>query len=61
MIPDILADPDAVSGSVTKGGLPGLVFEKRTNGYVLYVEEVRTGARTFAAKMMFKRRIAGEE
>jgi hypothetical protein len=61
MIPDILANPDAVSGSVTKGGLPGLVFEKRTNGYVLYVEEVRTGARTFAAKTMFKRRIAEEE
>ena len=43
-------------------GLPGLVYEKRVNGHVMYVEEVRTGARTFAAKTMYKKKIAeGEE
>jgi hypothetical protein len=62
MIPDILANPDAVSASVSKrGGLPGLLYEKRVDGHVIYIEEVRTGARTFAAKTMYKKKIAEGE
>jgi hypothetical protein len=61
MIPEILANPDVVYGSVTRWNLPGLVYEKRVDGHVIYIEEVRTGTRTFAAKTMYKKKIKGEE
>jgi hypothetical protein len=62
MIPEILARPDTISASLAKRGrLPSLVYEKRVDGYVLYVEEIRTGVRTFAAKTIYKKKIAERE
>jgi phage-Barnase-EndoU-ColicinE5/D-RelE like nuclease3 len=60
-IPDILAAPDSITGSMTKLRLPGVIYEKRINGYIVYVEEVRTGRKTLTATTMYKRKARDDE
>jgi hypothetical protein len=61
MIPDILAAPDSISTSKKAGGLPAIVYAKRVNGHVIYVEEVRAGRRALAATTMYKKKIRPQQ
>lgn len=55
LIPEIVADPDAVeSMGKDKIGRDLLRYRKRFNGTTYYVEEVRTRRRELAAKTMWK-------
>jgi ATP-dependent helicase/nuclease subunit A len=54
MLPKITADCDSIEALVTKQGLAAIRYKKRIDGYVFYVEEVRTGKKRLAAKTMWK-------
>jgi len=60
-IPDILAAPDSITGTTTRLRLPGIIYEKRINGYIVYVEEVRTGRKTLTATTMYKRKVRDDD
>jgi hypothetical protein len=55
-IPEVLESPDTIEpGNKTYGHrLNTVVYGKRFNGIVIYVEEIRTGKRQYAAASMWK-------
>jgi hypothetical protein len=55
-IPEILEAPDKIEISgKTRQGLDGILYVKRFNGTVYYVQEVRTGRRQLATVTMWKK------
>jgi hypothetical protein len=55
-IPEVLSAPDRIIPlGKNDSGLDAIGYEKRINGVVLYVEEVRTGRRKLALTTMWKR------
>lgn len=55
-IPEVVTKPDRIqAGPNTRGGLKSVVYEKRVNGQILYVEELREGKRRAVLKTMWKR------
>lgn len=58
-IPEIITTADRVSlQGKTKIGRPVIVYEKRFNGWVYFVEEQRTGKKELAAVTLYKKRPA---
>ena len=56
-IPEILGNPDKITGiGKNSDGLETIEYQKRFNGTVIYVQEVRTGRRELATKTMYKRK-----
>jgi hypothetical protein len=54
-IPEITAHPDRIeNGGSTPAGVDTIRYFKRTNGWVFYLEEQRTGRKELAAKTMKK-------
>lgn len=59
MIPEIIANPDSIEyAGKTRIGADSITYQKRCNGTVYYVEELRTGRKELAAKSMYKKRAA---
>lgn len=55
IIPYVLKNFDKVfEGDITKSNLRTLVYEKRINGTLIYIEEIRTGRKKLALKSMWK-------
>ncbi|HZL14363.1 MAG TPA: class I tRNA ligase family protein [Verrucomicrobiae bacterium] len=56
LIPEIVQQPDRIShAGKTAVGLEGVLYEKRVNGWICYVEEVRTKHNLLATKTFFKK------
>ena len=55
-IPEIIANPDNIERGVTNQGKDAIVYSKRFNGTICYVEEVRAGRRNLAAETMYKKK-----
>jgi len=53
-IPEIIAHPDTIYPSKTDLGLDAIVYEKRINGFVIYVEELRSGRGKLATTTLKK-------
>ena len=57
LLPLIVAHPDRIEeAGNTALGLQGIRYIKRINGYVIYVEEIRTGRKRLAATTFYKRK-----
>ena len=56
-LPEVLGNPDRVvlSSKKTRKGLDAFIFEKKVDGTILVVEEVRTGQNTLAFRTMHKK------
>lgn len=53
-IPEVLANPDKIlDGGQTKIGRRVIVYEKRINGTIIYVEEVRTKRKELALQTLY--------
>jgi leucyl-tRNA synthetase len=56
LIPEIVEFPDKVSpAGKTATGLDGILYEKKINGWICYVEEVRTLHNLLATKTLYKK------
>src|SRR5665213_2746588 len=56
LIPEIVQQPDRIChAGKTAVGLEGVLYEKRVNGWICYVEEVRTKHNLLATKTFFKK------
>jgi leucyl-tRNA synthetase len=56
LIPEIVEFPDKVSpAGKTATGLDGILYEKKINGWICYVEEVRTRHNLLATKTFYKK------
>lgn len=56
-LPEVVAAPDAISrGEDTEDGKPTVVFQKKLDGTVYYVQEVRAGRKKLVAKTLWKTR-----
>ncbi len=54
-IPEIISDYDAIRpGSVSSAGRKSVIYEKRVNGNIFYVEVVHQGKKTLLGKTMWK-------
>jgi len=61
-IPEITSDPDElVRVGKTNHELDGIRYKKRVNGYIFFVEEVRTAKKRLAATTMWKVRRGGRD
>jgi len=60
-IPDIIANPDKIRAGVTKEGKDAVIYEKRVNGTIIYVEEVRTGRGNLAAETLRKHKVGASQ
>jgi len=61
-IPDVVSAPDRIAhAGETRRGAPLIRYEKRVNGDVLVVEEVRTGRRELALLSVWKRPAAPDK
>jgi leucyl-tRNA synthetase len=59
LIPEIVEFPDKVSpAGKTATGLDGILYEKKINGWICYVEEVRTRHNLLATKTFYKKSAA---
>ncbi len=59
MIPEIITKPDILENAgKTKQGLEGIRYGKKVNGFVIYVEEVRTGNKELTPVSMYKKAAA---
>jgi hypothetical protein len=56
-LPQIVSDPDQIlmSPALTKQGLRAITYQKKFDGSILVVEEIRTGKNKLALKTMYKR------
>jgi hypothetical protein len=60
MIPTILSSPDSIKIiGQTRRGRDLIAYEKRINGQIFYLEEVRSGRNTLAAVSMRKKKTEG--
>ncbi len=54
MIPDIILNPDSISiGGKNKIGRLVILYTKRVNGFIVYVEEIRTKRKFLAMQTMY--------
>lgn len=60
ILQDVFSSPDKISKSRTKQGLDAILYEKRINGSIYYVEEVRTGKKVVSLKTMYKSKAGAE-
>ncbi len=61
LIPEIVRHPDEVrSGSPTGRGRPAILYSKRINGWVIYVEESLVSQRRLLIKTMYKKAATGK-
>lgn len=60
-IPDVVSSPDLVEAAgQTRRGLDAIRYQKRINGHLLYVEEVRSGKGRLAAQTLYKYPAGGD-
>jgi len=60
LIPQVVSTPDRVShGGRTRRHLDAVLYEKRINGFLCCVEEVREGTGLLAVKTLYKRQTTG--
>jgi len=56
MIPEVISSPDIIEpAGKTRQGLEGIKYGKKVNGFIIYVEEVRTGNKELAPVSMYKK------